>query len=133
MELFSNGDYAKANDTTKPTYLIKDFWIKAAALMGRDSWDAVKKAFARGPQKWVAEYNGIRGEGNTGGKPPSFKDITNCAENKESLAKSVVLQYAMELGMSTKAGPTFTDEGEYKTVREVKKKHSETTEDFFLL
>ena len=66
LELFTNGDYGRAHDTTKTTYLVGAFWDKVSTFMGRSNGINVKKAFMRGPQAWVTEYNHVVGEGNTG-------------------------------------------------------------------
>ena len=44
LELFTNGDYAKSQDTTKTTYKVKDFWNKVAKLLKRNNGESVKKS-----------------------------------------------------------------------------------------
>ena len=120
LELFTNGDYAKMQDVSKTSYTSKDFWTKVCKLLGRESFESVRKAFGRGPEKWVKEYNQLRGPNNTGGKAICFRDIVGCKESGESLAQSVVEQFAEALGMSTKGGATFVDNGKFTTIREFK-------------
>ena len=79
------------------------FWDKVSTFMGLSNEINVKKAFMRGPQTWVTEYNHVVGEGNTVGNGICFKDIVGCKAEYEDLAKSVVTQYAIEMGMSSRA------------------------------
>ena len=122
LELFNNGDYGRYHNP-KNTHLKHNvFWESAKKLLKRSDADSVKKAFSRGPLKWVKEYNNLRGDGNTGGKSISFIDIVGCKAQDELLAEKVIKDYADAIGMSTKGGATHnddtqTDDAEYTQVR----------------